>query len=74
MDHAAHIIDARLFAPGAFNTLPLTVKLADGRSYDAEVVGSDPMTDLALLKVEAPGALPTVGFGTSAAVHILDKA
>jgi serine protease Do len=41
------------------------VELADGRELEARVVGSDPRTDLALLKIEAGGNLPTVAFGDS---------
>ena len=40
------------------------VKLADGRAYDGRVVGSDPATDVALLKIEAKD-LPTIPFGSS---------
>ena len=29
------------------------VKLADGRAYDAKIIGSDPATDVALLKIDA---------------------
>lgn len=35
----------------------LTVILNDGRSFDAEVVGSDPSTDIAVIKIDA-GDLP----------------
>ncbi len=42
----------------------LRVKLADGRAFDAKVIGSDPATDVALLKIEANG-LPTIPFGSS---------
>ncbi|SDB18195.1 DegQ family serine endoprotease [Belnapia rosea] len=41
------------------------VELADGRQLPAKVVGTDPKTDLALLKIEAGSNLPTVGFGDS---------
>jgi len=51
----------------------VTVKLADGRSYAAEVLGSDPLTDIALLKVTADDALPTVAFGSSAALRVGDE-
>ncbi|NNE52184.1 MAG: Do family serine endopeptidase [Sulfitobacter sp.] len=51
----------------------VTVKLADGRSFEAEVVGSDPMTDIALLKVEADVELPTVSFGTSEGLRVGDE-
>ncbi len=40
------------------------VKLADGRAYDGKIIGSDPATDVALLKIEAE-ALPTLAFGSS---------
>ena len=42
----------------------LTVYLADGRELPAEVVGTDPRTDLAVIKIEATG-LPTAKFGNS---------
>lgn len=42
----------------------LRVKLNDGREYDAEVIGTDHATDVALIKIEAEG-LPTLQFGSS---------
>jgi S1-C subfamily serine protease len=36
----------------------ITVTLADGSTEDAEVVGTDPQTDLAVLKIEATGLTP----------------
>ncbi|EDQ06852.1 Periplasmic pH-dependent serine endoprotease DegQ [Sulfitobacter indolifex] len=51
----------------------VTVKLADGRSFNAEVVGSDPMTDIAVLKVKADVDLPTVAFGTSKTLRVGDE-
>src|SRR5919107_402526 len=41
------------------------VELADGRDLPAKVVGTDPKTDIALLKIEAGSNLPTVKFGDS---------
>ncbi len=35
----------------------IEVKLADGRTFQAEVVGTDPRTDLAVLKINAKGLL-----------------
>lgn len=43
----------------------ITVKLADGRTFRAETVGSDPDTDIAVIKVEADGALPHADLGNS---------
>ena len=42
----------------------LRVKLSDGREFSATVIGSDPATDVALLKIEAQD-LPTIPFGSS---------
>ncbi|MDJ0946770.1 MAG: DegQ family serine endoprotease [Kiloniellales bacterium] len=47
----------------------ITITLHDGRSLTAELVGQDEKTDLALLKVEADEALPSVAFGDSEAVR-----
>tara|TARA_R110001606_G_scaffold305381_1_gene452692 strand:- start:295 stop:1419 length:1125 start_codon:yes stop_codon:yes gene_type:complete len=49
------------------------VKLSDGRSFDATVVGSDRMTDIALLKIEAYVELPAVKFGSSDSMRVGDE-
>ncbi len=41
------------------------VKLSDGRDLQATVVGSDPLTDIALLRISADEALPAITFGPS---------
>ena len=38
----------------------VTVTMDDGKTLDAKVVGTDPKTDLALLKVDQPGDYPLV--------------
>jgi serine protease Do len=43
----------------------IKVKLADDREYDGKVVGSDPNTDLALIKISPSGALQPLVFGDS---------
>ncbi len=43
----------------------IEVILEDGDKYEAKVVGKDPKTDLALLKIEAEKKLPFVEFGDS---------
>jgi len=40
------------------------VTLSDGRKFDAKLVGSDPETEIALIKVDATG-LPTIPLGDS---------
>ena len=42
----------------------LRVKLNDGRTYDAELIGKDSATDIALLKIDEE-SLPTLPFGSS---------
>lgn len=49
----------------------VTVKLSDRREYPAKVLGSDPSTDIAVLKVDAKG-LPTVVLGDPKAVQVGD--
>jgi len=43
----------------------IKVILQDDSEYDAEIVGRDPVTDIALIKIEAKGNLPTVPMGSS---------
>ncbi|WP_370300797.1 Do family serine endopeptidase [Pseudooceanicola sp.] len=43
----------------------ITIEFFSGTELAAEVVGTDPNTDIALLKVEADGPLPHVSFGDS---------
>lgn len=47
----------------------LRVKLNDGRVFDAKIIGSDPTTDVALIKVEGKD-LPTLPFGSSDALRL----
>jgi serine protease Do len=45
------------------------VKLSDGREFKATVVGKDPKTDVALVKIDASG-LPTVPLGDSSQLQV----
>ena len=51
----------------------ITVTLSDRREYTAKVIGRDPLTDLALLKIESAG-LPYVKFGDSKSARVGDWA
>lgn len=48
----------------------LTVKLADGRTLRADIIGSDPDTDIALIKVAGPGPFPHAVLGDSAKLRV----
>jgi serine protease Do len=41
------------------------VILADKRKFEAEVIGTDPRSDLAVLKIDIPGSLPAIKVGKS---------
>jgi serine protease Do len=47
------------------NADKIVVKLDDDNEFDAEVVGRDPNTDIALLKIESDEALPFIKMGDS---------
>ena len=47
----------------------IVVRLADHSEHRAKLVGSDPRTDIALLKIDATG-LPTLAFGDSDAAQV----
>lgn len=48
----------------------LTVKLSDGSEHGARVVGRDPKTDIALIKIDVDRKLPVVRLGDSAALEV----
>jgi serine protease Do len=48
----------------------IVVKLADGEEYAATVLGRDPKTDLALLKIKPKKDLPTVMLGESQSLKV----
>ncbi len=53
----------------------LEVTLADGKKYTAKLIGSDPDTDLAVLKIEAPKeSLSVIPMGDSADLKVGQKA
>lgn len=50
----------------------IVIEFFDGRELDAKLIGTDPKTDLALLKVEADEPLPFVSFGDSDLARVGD--
>jgi S1-C subfamily serine protease len=69
-DAAGHVVTNAHVIAGASSA---TVRLADGSSWPAELVGTDPLNDLAVLRI-APDALPPpVALGTSADLRVGQK-
>ncbi len=54
------------------NSKAIKVKLPDGREFNAKLIGSDPATDIALLKVKSDKPLPSVEFGDDRQVRVGD--
>jgi len=52
------------------NASGIEVLLSNGKQYKAKLIGSDPKTDLAVIKVEAKEPLPHVTFGNSDQVDV----
>jgi serine protease Do len=50
----------------------IKVTLSTGQDYPAKLVGTDAKTDLALIKIDAMGRLPTVTFGNSDKMRVGD--
>ncbi len=50
----------------------VTVNLPDGREFKAKVVGRDPLTDIAVVKIDSTG-LPAITFADSSAIKVGDR-
>ncbi len=50
----------------------IQVRLSTGKQYRAEIIGTDPKTDLALIRVRAGAPLPVVPLGDSDALEVGD--
>lgn len=68
LDAQGHILTNFHVVDGARQVF---VTLFDGKSYEAELVGQDPSTDMAVLRINAPAdALHPVTFGDSARLRV----
>ena len=67
-DDAGHVVTNFHVIQGASEA---TVKLADGRDYQAALVGMSPAHDIAVLKIEAQGLTPAE-FGDSSSLQVGD--
>ena len=50
----------------------IKVRLEDGREFSAHVVGTDPMTDVALIKLDKASGLPVATLGTADKLRVGD--
>jgi serine protease Do len=48
----------------------ITVKMASGEEHEAKIVGADPKTDLAVIKIKPPPNLPYLKFGNSDTLRV----
>lgn len=67
IDGQGHILTNHHVAGGADK---IDVILSDGRQFSAKRIGTDPKTDLAVIKISATGQLPFVTFGDSDKVEV----
>jgi serine protease Do len=57
----AHVIE---------NAKKIIVKLSDKREFEAKVLGKDPKTDVAVIKIDSNGRLPTAELGDSEQLQV----
>ncbi len=70
VSEAGHVVTNAHVVRGASR---IRVTLQDGTTLDAELVGMDEKTDLAVLKLDGEGPFPYVEFGDSDKVKVGDK-
>jgi serine protease Do len=69
IDHEGHILTNNHVVNGATE---INVLLADGKSFPAKLVGTDPKTDLAVIRITPHEKLPAVTFGDSDSIEVGD--
>ena len=69
MDAKGYILTNNHVVGGATE---ISVLLANGNKYDAKLIGADPKTDLAVIKISPQSPLPHVAFGDSDKMEVGD--
>ena len=69
IDRSGYIVTNNHVIEGAKK---ITVKLSDGRSFEAKLIGTDSSTDVALIRVKTDKPLPTVEFGDDRQLRVGD--
>jgi S1-C subfamily serine protease len=71
IDEAGYIVTNNHVVSGANGQAgdQIEVRLSDGRAFDAEIIGRDARTDVAVLKIDA-GGLTAVPLGTSSSLRV----
>ncbi|MDV3220732.1 S1C family serine protease [Intrasporangium sp.] len=73
LDAAGHIVTNNHVVEGARGNGAIQVTLSDGRTFEASIVGTDPSTDLAVIKLDAaPDDLTPMTLGDSDALAVGD--
>ena len=52
----------------------IRITMSDGRLFSATVVGRDVLSDIAVLKIDAPGPFPVIALGDSDSLNVGDEA
>jgi len=73
LDDSGHVLTNNHVVGDATGKGAIAVTLADGRTYEATIVGTDPSTDLAVIKLaSAPSDLTPISLGDSAVLKVGD--
>lgn len=67
LDQAGYIITNHHVVDSAST---ITVRLSDDRTFEAEIIGTDPLTDIAVLKIDAGENLQAVQMGDSDVIRV----
>jgi serine protease Do len=67
IDGEGHLVTNNHVVDGATK---ITVKMASGEEFEAKIVGADPKTDLAVIRIKPPPNLPYLKFGNSDTLRV----